>query len=329
MTKKQKLEITKMILPVALLLVFVFGIFQYFNMSRPLVIKFDGLPEAEAEALAKMIRQDYSIPETVKPGIRTTLPEIEYKDFTFNKWKDSEGNVISSVAWQISNKSEVEIHAVFDPKYYKILYTDGNENVIKEEPYAYGVGEQIEDGSILRNTNGFIGWADGTGQIITEISGKTKGDVRLHPVFQGDDYKSPEIKETLSENKDYIQIGEYFAYLYDGTDQAITDAENSANIFSYNGKEVITDHRSQGIDEVMTNSKATLFRNGETRELRCVHRKQGYNKENELVLLNGTDAFKEYDDYSVLIYTCNDIDGVSISITYWKELMSTTTSITR
>ena len=319
-TKIDKEKAIKIAVPITAILIFLLGIFAYFNTSRPLIIKYDGLPEREYDSLAETLRTEYSIPEVVKPGTRITLPEIKFKDYTFRKWNDADGKEIDFITWKMSDALGAEIHAVFEPKYYKILYTDGNENVIKEAFYLYGESEQIEDGSVLSDSSGFVGWADETGEIIKEVSEKVKGDIRLHPVFQGDGERSPEKKETLSENKDYIKIGEYFAYLYTGTDQDITDAENSANYFIYKGKEVITDHRSQGIDAVMTNNKATLCRDGELHELTCIYRKQGYNKEDKLVLLDGTDAFDAYDDYSTLIYTCNDIDGVSISITFWKEM---------
>ena len=294
-----------------------FGIYYYSFISKKLVVNYEGVPQKEVDELRQYVQQNYSIPDVIRPGKKIELPEIEYRDFDFLCWTDSNGKNISSVSWETKVPNTLEIYAIFEPRYYKILYSDEKGNVLKEDVYIYGMNKMLDEYNPFDDESDFVGWADSSGTVIREISEKLKGDIRLYPVFQGKDDIKPEDKSAGAEAIGYIQIGDYFAYLYEGTDQTITDAEESANLFSYNGKKVIADHRSQGIGEIMENNRATLFLNGKEYELQCVYRKQGYNRESALVLLDESDAFAGYENYSYLIYTCNDYDGVSISITYW------------
>lgn len=107
--------------------------------------------------------------------------------------------------------------------------------------------------------------------------------------------------------------------LYESSEQAVVDAENSAACFWWHGW-VIADHNHQAfqnLKNVQPGDAAVIYQtNGAQTSLRCVDVKQGKNTGHDLIV-DGKSMFGQYD---YLMYTCINkaISRRGIIITCWE-----------
>ena len=116
-----------------------------------------------------------------------------------------------------------------------------------------------------------------------------------------------------------LTIQDYSARLFQGSDQSIVDAQDSAAYIPWQDKVMIADHASQGFSVIRTLSQgaqATIIDNSEIVNLSMVSTYQGTNTGNGIDLADGRYA-ETVDDGSYILYTCNDAEGISVTVTYW------------
>ena len=118
-----------------------------------------------------------------------------------------------------------------------------------------------------------------------------------------------------------LTIGSYSAKLYNGSDQAIVDAEDSAAFTTWSNKVFIADHASQGfriIRELGAGATGTITDDAGTTVLTMASSYQGTNTGHGINLNDGRYA-ESVADGKYVLYTCNDSTGVSVTVTYWTD----------
>lgn len=110
----------------------------------------------------------------------------------------------------------------------------------------------------------------------------------------------------------YIQIGSYYADLYEGMDQWIVDAERSAAMFGESGKTVIADHAYQGF-------KAFTGTNNINIGGVNYYKVSQYNGVNTGYGINLADGryYGDVNDGDVITYTCVG-SGDDVIVAYWR-----------
>ena len=118
-----------------------------------------------------------------------------------------------------------------------------------------------------------------------------------------------------------ISIGGYSARLYQGgsgnsVNQPIVDAENSAVLMNYLGRQMIADHSHQGFSVIRSCSLGLL---GSLcgRTIVCASSYQGTNTGYGIRLDDGRWADEVYDG-TYIMYTCNDAESTSVTVTFWN-----------
>ena len=118
-----------------------------------------------------------------------------------------------------------------------------------------------------------------------------------------------------------ISIGGYSARLYQGgsgnsVNQPIVDAENSAVLMNYLGRQMIADHAHQGFSVIRSCSLGLL---GSLcgRTIVCASSYQGTNTGYGIRLDDGRWADEVYDG-TYIMYTCNDAESTSVTVTFWN-----------
>lgn len=128
------------------------------------------------------------------------------------------------------------------------------------------------------------------------------------------------IGNTSDGSEGTLSISNYSAKLYAGSNQSIVDAEDSAAYMVWGKKVLIADHAYQGFRIIRTLSAGatgTITDNAGTTLLTMVSSYQGINTGNGINLLDGRYA-ENVNDGNYILYTCNDSEGVSVTVTYWN-----------
>lgn len=103
--------------------------------------------------------------------------------------------------------------------------------------------------------------------------------------------------------------------------QAITDAQDSAATFSFDGHTVIADHNNQGFSgirkAVAGSTHLYVQQNGQIKDYVCLANIQGHNTSRDIVDSNYNSASLLYPG-SYMLYTCNE-NWHNITITFWTE----------
>lgn len=102
--------------------------------------------------------------------------------------------------------------------------------------------------------------------------------------------------------------------------QTIVDAENSALFTTFMGKKMIADHAHQGFKKMRNATKGTVayIQQGSTRRnLVCTAKyTNGVNMGNGIKI--GNQYADQMKDGDLFMYTCNDSEGVSVTVTFWN-----------
>ena len=98
--------------------------------------------------------------------------------------------------------------------------------------------------------------------------------------------------------------------------QPIVDAENSAVLMNYLGRQMIADHAHQGFSVIRSCASGSV---GSLcgRTIVCISSYQGTNTGYGIRLDDGRWADKVYDG-TYIMYTCNDAEGTSVTVTFWN-----------
>ena len=109
--------------------------------------------------------------------------------------------------------------------------------------------------------------------------------------------------------------------LYDSCEQSVVDAENSAACFKIGNMPVIADHAYQAFENLSKAAGTTaVITQGSTVSVYvCRKVVKGINTGHCLTTDNGNAASEPYD---LLMYTCQDTDGINIWIAYWDSVQS-------
>lgn len=118
-----------------------------------------------------------------------------------------------------------------------------------------------------------------------------------------------------------LSIGWYSARVFQGgadnsVNQPIVDAQNSAVLMNYLGRNMIADHAYQGFSVLQScgaGSTGTFC----GRTIVCASTYQGTNTGYGIQLADGRWADEVYDG-NYIMYTCNDASGVSVTVTFWN-----------
>ena len=150
--------------------------------EHKLEILVSGVSEEAMPVVEEAIRKTPEMPYKIQKGQSKKLPDISIVNYEFNGWTGENGLPVDRVEWHESNVNTEKVVANFTPKRYQVIYCDENENVMSIDYYSYGHGLKLLE--VYPGPGNFIGWSDETGEVKTEISAKTSGDVRLHPAFK-------------------------------------------------------------------------------------------------------------------------------------------------
>lgn len=267
------------------------------------------------------------LPRRLYPFQTLKLPELEAEHYTFLGWKDiSTGEYVDSIKWGFDTLFGHALYAEFEPESFAIRYHDENGKLLAEDEYYYGIGTKLP--TACSDNRYYVGWIDDSGNVFQELPMNETGELDLTVLFADAKDNRYEKCDIYTGPAGTITIGDtnttlYSAQLVYGDDQEITDGEHIANDFwqkNMKGRsvEIICDHAYQGFRAIMSSPSAFITRNGETKEYECIHRHQGYNTGDDLIMINDKSALNQYDDADIIMYTCNDMEGYSISITWWK-----------
>ena len=102
--------------------------------------------------------------------------------------------------------------------------------------------------------------------------------------------------------------------------QKVVDAENSALYTTFMGKKMIADHAHQGFSKMKNSKVGTVayIQKGNTKQtLVCTAKyTNGVNKGNGIMI--GNTYADQMKDGDLFMYTCNDSEGISVTVTFWK-----------
>ena len=153
---------------------------------------------------------------------------------------------------------------------------------------------------------------------VTPISAKTSE--RTLPTASNSLTKVLNIGHTSDGSMGTLSIGSYSAKLYATSSQSVVDAENSAAYIQWGQKVLIADHASQGFRIIRTlgaGATGTITDDAGTTVLTMASSYQGTNTGNGINLSDGSPAENKADG-TYILYTCNDSEGVSVTVTYWN-----------
>lgn len=106
--------------------------------------------------------------------------------------------------------------------------------------------------------------------------------------------------------------------LFNGSSQAIVDAQDSAAYFSAGNAMVIGDHWNQGFTKIKSctvGTKAYIYRGDSIETLTCTNVCRGINNDYDILYEDGTSATT---GSWLLMYTCNGANYHDITITFWS-----------
>jgi hypothetical protein len=118
-----------------------------------------------------------------------------------------------------------------------------------------------------------------------------------------------------------LTIGSYTAKLYKSSSQDVVDAVDSAAYIPWGSIVMIADHASDGFDvirDLNAGATGTITDDQETTVLTMVDSYQGSNTGHGIILADGRRA-ETLTDGDYMLYTCNDSEGVSVTVTYWQS----------
>lgn len=158
---------------------------------------------------------------------------------------------------------------------------------------------------------------------VTPVSAKTSE--RTLPTASNSLTKVLNIGHTSDGSMGTLSIGSYSAKLYATSSQSVVDAENSAAYIQWGQKVLIADHASQGFRIIRTlgaGATGTITDDAGTTVLTMASSYQGTNTGNGINLSDGSPAENKADG-TYILYTCNDSEGVSVTVTYWNASKAT------
>lgn len=308
--KKAPLLILTSIITVAFITVF---------LSDPISIH--GVP---AEKIHGEVPSRVALFQTVE------LPELKIDHYTFNGWYDkNSGEQITRLKWDLQHYFGYDIYADVRSEQYNVIFKNKDGEVIGETEYSYETGGQLP--VACSDSKYFVGWVNESGEVVKSIMPHDTGNKEMTALFAEAMPEKNQTCDIYTGDGGTIRLVDesdadiYNAQLVYSDDQNITDDPGKANDFfkkNLKGRnvEIICDHASDGFKTIMTSNKAFIKKNGIEKEYRCLHRHQGYNEGDDLLLMNNKSALNQYDDADIVMYTCNDDEGHSISITYWAEI---------
>jgi len=153
---------------------------------------------------------------------------------------------------------------------------------------------------------------------VTPVSAKTSEHIL--PTASNSLTKVLNIGHTSDGSMGTLSIGSYSAKLYASSSQSVVDAENSAAYIQWGQKVLIADHASQGFRIIRTlgaGATGTITDDAGTTVLTMASSYQGTNTGNGINLSDGSPAENKADG-TYILYTCNDSEGVSVTVTYWN-----------
>ena len=283
-------------------------------------------------------------PASYEYGSEIELPVLEKDGYTFEGWSVEESNSSildpsndpSKKVWTSIPKTvygNLNLRAVYKESTYEVTYSPnggtidltgqspGNkygESVLKNSPIpvkenSYFAGWFKDPGLAKR-----AGWND-TGDMILYAGWLSPEEFSNYPDNVPENLKTLPTEGTAGR----IEIGSYHARLFYGTDQGIVSAEDSAAVFSFGGKTVITDSPQQGMNAIKTPENSSRshrnmnwIRDGEVQKFTKISEYHGKNTGSDLVTDDGT-SIKDIDDSWLVTYTSN-MDG-SVTIAFWTE----------
>lgn len=299
-------------------LMFTLAVVVVILLSNPVTVRSSAVSREGEDAL----------PKRLHPFQTIVLPEVNAEHYTFRGWKDIRtGEYVDTVSWTWRDFFGHNLYADFEPEGFAVHYYGENGKEIAEGEYFYGIGMKLP--SACSDGKYHAGWIDENGNVVEEIPADEIGDKEYTVLFA--DYPEAVVKpcDIYTGKAGTISIGDinnpmYTAVLEYGQDQEIADDPEKANDFwkeNLRGTEIeiICDHAYDGFRAIMYSQEAYITKNGVTEKYECIHRHQGYNSGTDLLLMNEKSALNLYEDSDIVMYTCNDEEGVSVSITWWKK----------
>lgn len=284
------------------------------------------------------------VPASYEYGSEIGLPVMSKAGYAFEGWSAEEPN--SSTQDQSENTStrlwdsipktvygDLYLRAVYKESTYTITYSpDGgaidltgqlpvksySEPALKNSPIPVKEGSYFagwfKDSSLKKR----VGWSD-TGDMTLYAGWLSPEEFSNYPNNIPDNFKTLPTEGTAGR----IEIGSYHARLFYGTDQNIVSAKDSAAVFSFGGKTVITDSPQQGMNAIKTPENSSMshrnmnwIRDGEVKKFTKISEYHGQNKGSDLVTDDGT-SIKDINDSWLITYTSN-ADGSAV-IVFWAE----------
>ena len=284
------------------------------------------------------------VPASYEYGSEIGLPGMMKAGYAFEGWSVEESdssildpsNDLSKKLWTSIPKTvygDLNLRAVYKESTYEVTYSPNggtidltgqppekkhDEPVLKNSPIpvkgnSYFAG-WFKDPDLTKRA----GWSD-TGDMTLYAGWLSPEEFSNYPNNIPDNFKTLPTEGTAGR----IEIASYHARLFYGADQNVVSAENSAAVFSFGGKTVITDSPQQGMNAIKTPENSSMshrsmnwIRDGEVQKFTKISEYHGKNTGSDLVTDDGT-SIKDIDDSWLVTYTSN-MDG-SVTIVFWTE----------
>lgn len=284
------------------------------------------------------------VPASYEYGSEIGLPAMSKEGFTFEGWSVEESN--SSILDQSNDPSgkvwtsipktvfgNLNLRAVYKESTYEITYSPngGTIDLTGQLPEKSHSEPALKNGPIpVKDGSYFAGWFkdpsltkrpgwNDTGDMTLYAGWLSPEEFSNYPNNIPDNFKTLPTEGTAGR----IEIGSYHARLFYGADQNIVSAKDSAAVFSFGGKTIITDSPQQGMNAIKTPENSSMshrnmnwIRDGEVKKFTKISEYHGKNTGSDLVTDDGT-SIKDINDSWLVTYT-NNMDG-SITIAFWAE----------